>query len=274
MSTMRPTEDQMLRVQIAQRQGIDGVVPENMFDRKYNPGIQYSNILQYAGEHLGDLVHRLAYTDLIDYGINAVLSKLNKRYDFNRFWQQLESNYSYHIDQGIFTGSYDDFVDQVKYAGERYADAYTRIPVYTEPQRIAKHIAIDLGNLRFNSVEKGIQKLKQMFSGSAKQKIAAYWQPAQHIVTSAELPRGKKLNKPFRTPGQAKKFAVYVRAPNGNIKLVRFGDPGLRIRQSDPKRRASFRARHKCDTKKDKTTPGYWSCQWSWPKLGVARLPV
>jgi predicted GNAT family acetyltransferase len=88
------------------------------------------------------------------------------------------------------------------------------------------------------------------------------------------LPRGKKLNKPFRTPGESKKFAVYVKMPSGRIKLVRFGDPNLRIRQSDPKRRASFRARHKCGTKTDKTTPGYWSCQWSWPKRGVAKLPI
>lgn len=267
-------ESHMLRVQIAQRQGIGGVVPEDMFDRRHNPGIQYSNILQYAGEHLGDLVHRLAYVDHIDYGIEAAISKLNKRYDFDRFWDQLESNYRYNVEQGTFTGSYDDFVDAVKAAGERYADAYTRIPIYTEPQRLAKLIAIDLGYLQFKKVQANMQRLKQMLSGTDEQRLAAYWTPAKHIVTSGDLPRGKKLNKPFRTPGQSKKFAVYVRAPSGKIKLVRFGDPGLRIRQSDPKRRASFRARHKCDTKTDKTTPGYWSCQWSWPKRGVPRLPV
>ena len=71
------------------------------------------------------------------------------------------------------------------------------------------------------------------------------------------------LNKPFRTPDGPKKFAVYVKNNKGKVIIVRFGDPNLSIKRDDPQRRKSFRARHKCDQKKDKTTPGYWSCyQW------------
>lgn len=72
------------------------------------------------------------------------------------------------------------------------------------------------------------------------------------------------LNKPVRTSGGPKKFAVKVRNPEtGNIKTVRFGDPNLEIKRDNPKRRKSFRARHKCDTANDKTTARYWSCrQW------------
>jgi len=33
------------------------------------------------------------------------------------------------------------------------------------------------------------------------------------------------------------------------------------IRKNNPKARASFRARHKCSTAKDKTTARYWSCK-------------
>jgi len=81
----------------------------------------------------------------------------------------------------------------------------------------------------------------------------------------SEKPKGKKLNKPFRTPGGPKKFAVYVKDPkSGNIKIVRFGDPNMEIKRDDPERKKAFRARHNCDQKKDKTTPGYWSCRmWS-----------
>jgi uncharacterized cupin superfamily protein len=68
------------------------------------------------------------------------------------------------------------------------------------------------------------------------------------------------LNKPFRTPGGPKKFAVYVKSPKGNVKKVTFGDPGLRVRNNNKKAAKSFRARHKCDQKKDRTTAGYWSC--------------
>lgn len=81
------------------------------------------------------------------------------------------------------------------------------------------------------------------------------------ILTEAKH-RGKnvKLNSPFRTPGGPKKFAVYVKTPKGTIKKVTFGDPNLKVRNRNPKAAKSFRARHKCDQKKDRTTAGYWSC--------------
>ena len=81
-------------------------------------------------------------------------------------------------------------------------------------------------------------------------------------ILSEAKHRGKnvKLNKPFRTPGGPKKFAVYVKSPGGGIKKVTFGDPGLRVKNANKKADKSFRARHKCDQKKDRTTAGYWSC--------------
>ena len=56
-----------------------------------------------------------------------------------------------------------------------------------------------------------------------------------------------RLNKPSRiTRGEAgygrKKFKVFVK-------------------KSNPARRKSFRARHKCATAKDRTTARYWSCK-------------
>lgn len=69
------------------------------------------------------------------------------------------------------------------------------------------------------------------------------------------------LSRPFRTPGGPKKFAVYVKSKAGKIKKVTFGDPKMRIRASSKARRKSFRARHRCSQKKDRTTAGYWSCR-------------
>lgn len=87
------------------------------------------------------------------------------------------------------------------------------------------------------------------------------YETEEDILAEAEH-RGKKvnLNKPFRTPGGPKKFAVYVKTPKGNVKKVTFGDPGLKVKNANKKAAKSFRARHKCDQKKDKTTAGYWSC--------------
>jgi len=81
------------------------------------------------------------------------------------------------------------------------------------------------------------------------------------LISEAEY-KGKKvkLNRPSRTPGGPKKFKVYVKGKNGKIRIVRFGDPNLKIKNMTPSRAKSFRARHKCSEKKDRTTPGYWSC--------------
>jgi hypothetical protein len=87
------------------------------------------------------------------------------------------------------------------------------------------------------------------------------YETKEDILREAEH-RGKKvnLNKPFRTPGGPKKFAVYVKTPKGNVKKVTFGDPGLKVKNKNKKAAKSFRARHRCDQKKDRTTAGYWSC--------------
>jgi len=67
-------------------------------------------------------------------------------------------------------------------------------------------------------------------------------------------------NKPKRTPGASKKFAVLAKKDD-QVKLIRFGDPNMEIKKDNPERRKSFRARHNCDTAKDKFTARYWSCK-------------
>ena len=73
-----------------------------------------------------------------------------------------------------------------------------------------------------------------------------------------------KLGKPFRTPGQSRKFAVFVRdRKTKNVKKIRFGDPGMKIKSNIPSRKRSFMARMGGVLKKvrgQKTlSPAYWS---------------
>ena len=75
-----------------------------------------------------------------------------------------------------------------------------------------------------------------------------------------------KLNSPSAIrkgePGYGrKKSKVYVKNKSGKVIKVMFGDPNMEIRKDNPEARKSFRARHKCDTATDKTTPRYWSCK-------------
>jgi len=76
--------------------------------------------------------------------------------------------------------------------------------------------------------------------------------------------RGERFagyNKPKRTQGKSKKFAVLAKVGD-KIRLIRFGDPKMTIKKDQPKRRKSFRARHKCDTNPpSKLTARYWSCK-------------
>lgn len=72
--------------------------------------------------------------------------------------------------------------------------------------------------------------------------------------------RNVPLGKPMR--GDVKKFKVYVKDPKtGNVKKVNFGDPNMRIKKSNPKRRKSFRARHNCANPGPRTKARYWSCR-------------
>lgn len=88
------------------------------------------------------------------------------------------------------------------------------------------------------------------------------YKSAQSISQAAEYQgRTVTLNKPFRTSDGPKKFAVYTRNESGNVVIVRFGDPNMSIKKSDPERRKSFRARHNCDNPGPKWKARYWSCR-------------
>lgn len=82
--------------------------------------------------------------------------------------------------------------------------------------------------------------------------------------------RTVKLNKPFRTPGKSKKFGVYVKnRSTGRVKIVRFGDPSMKIKKNIPSRQRSFMARHGAILKKVRgqksLAPVFWAIK-SWRK--------
>lgn len=85
-------------------------------------------------------------------------------------------------------------------------------------------------------------------------------QTPDHILEAEYQGKQVQLNRPKR--GGPKKYYVYVKDPKtGNVKRVTFGSTELSVKIRDPKRRASFAARHKCAERKDKTKASYWSCR-------------
>jgi hypothetical protein len=82
-------------------------------------------------------------------------------------------------------------------------------------------------------------------------------------VPMIEEQKEPELEKPKR--GGNKKFYVYVKNDKGNVIKVEFGDTsGLQAKINDPEARKNFAARHKCETRNDKTKPSYWSCRLPW----------
>ena len=109
-------------------------------------------------------------------------------------------------------------------------------------------------------VQSKITNAVQMLKGVADYMMSEKEMEEPKMATASKN-EGKKLNKPFRTPGGPKKFSVYVKNDKGNVVKVNFGDPGLSIKRDDPNRRKNFRARHNCDNPGPKTKARYWSCK-------------
>ena len=76
-----------------------------------------------------------------------------------------------------------------------------------------------------------------------------------------------KLHLPDYDNDAGKKFRVYLDSGKKDEKtgltvanILRFGDPNSTIKNHDKEAAASFQSRHKCDTKTDINTAGFWSC--------------
>jgi hypothetical protein len=106
-----------------------------------------------------------------------------------------------------------------------------------------------------------IEKLSDKYLHKGNLGESVTYQKIKATLTEAEY-RGRKvpLGKPMQ--GDVAKFKVYVKDPKtGNVKKVNFGDKTMRIKKSNPKRRKSFRARHRCKNPGPRTKARYWSCR-------------
>jgi len=161
----------------------------------------------------------------------------------------------------------DTITNQIKIASDDYDHEYDMVRNQMETAERAIEGIEDVigedgeGNL-MAWVQSKITNAVEMLDG-----VSDYLQSHHKTASKNE---GKKLNKPFRTPGGPKKFSVYVKNDKGNIIKVNFGDPNMRIKDNIPGRRKNFRARHNCDNPGSKTKARYWSCrQWSNSKSDI-----
>ena len=163
---------------------------------------------------------------------------------------QISDALKYHIENGL---SLTDNIFRV------YSEGY--FDLVNEVRKLWKEGKIRLNEEDTLMVESDLGKRVQI-GEEIVYLDAPYIEEYDEEVLDEAKHRGKnvKLGKPFRTPGGPKKFAVYVKSKGGGVKKVTFGDPKLKVRNRNKGAEKSFRARHRCDQKKDRTTAGYWSC--------------
>ena len=95
-------------------------------------------------------------------------------------------------------------------------------------------------------------------------------------IVKKEVTRGDETfsgyNKPKRTPKHPTKSHAVLARENGEIKLIRFGQQGVRgegkASKSDTKaekaRRKAFKARHAKNIKRGKMSAAYWADREKW----------
>ena len=86
--------------------------------------------------------------------------------------------------------------------------------------------------------------------------------------------RGEKFegyNKPKRTPNHPSKSHAVLAKVGNEVKLIRFGQQGVKgspkkdkESESYRKRRESFKARHAANIKKGKMSAAYWADKVKW----------
>jgi hypothetical protein len=78
--------------------------------------------------------------------------------------------------------------------------------------------------------------------------------------------RGEKFagyNKPKRTPGANKSHAVLAKS-GSRVKLIRFGQQGVKGSPDGSARNKAFKARHAKNIAKGKMSAAYWANRVKW----------
>lgn len=71
-------------------------------------------------------------------------------------------------------------------------------------------------------------------------------------------------NKPKRTPGHATKSHAVLAKSGDQVKLVRFGQQGVKGSPEGTKRNEAFKARHAQNIAKGKMSAAYWADRVKW----------
>ena len=97
-----------------------------------------------------------------------------------------------------------------------------------------------------------------------------YYSMTEMNLNEAEY-QGRKVQLGKISRGDVKKYKVFVKNGKGNVVKVNFGDPNMKIKRDNPKRRKNFRARHHCETPGPRWKARYWACK-TWSRTPVSKM--
>ena len=72
------------------------------------------------------------------------------------------------------------------------------------------------------------------------------------------------FNKPKRTPNHPTKSHIVVAKVGDKVKTIRFGQQGVTGDRKPTKRQKSWKARHRANIIKGKTSAAYWADRVKW----------
>jgi hypothetical protein len=175
------------------------------------------------------------------------------------FATEFLSNQALDTIKGFLTGGISELVKWLQRIGVAASNVYKTLQTSIDAYKDA-FSKEDSGDKWATKLVK--EQIEEISEGEfCPQCLAEYIE--DHVSQPLEEAKYKGRTVPLGKPmaGDVKKFKVYVKNKKGNVIKVNFGQKGVKIKKSNPERRKSFRARHKCDTAKDRTTPRYWSCR-------------
>lgn len=153
----------------------------------------------------------------------------------------IELNDSFVIETGVIGFMKDGVILHLDEHAEEFLDLNGALFESIQEDSSAEHNPI-------NDENDDLREIKKLAFDSSHNVEEAKYQ-------GREVPLGKPM------AGDVKKSKVYVRKPNGKVVKVNFGDKNMRIKKSNPSRRKSFRARHRCENPGPRWKARYWSCR-------------
>lgn len=121
-------------------------------------------------EHLGDLLNQMTqkYCDRTDFGHEIIKEEVDRalRYvtDSYGFKREIDDNLKNNWEAAGSPNTFDCWISEFNVSRQHYVDIHARLPIYNEVQRLARQVAIDLGQRADARLETNLELLKRHLS--------------------------------------------------------------------------------------------------------------